>query len=223
MLQRGTQRLFPAIGRRAIGARSYSSFTTDNTIPANSPQQPTRRSPVSSTNALPTVAHGAQDEALVEQAEEAEHKRVMQAPNRATVWSRSQKPRAEAMVGPRFEQTIMEDQPRPLAAIELIHKQPVRWTKERVVSCDGGGGPLGHPRIFINVDKPQICMCTYCGLPFAHEHHRKHLQSLPSTTYPLEPTGDAAQIPAADMNSGNARTGATTPYQTATGEAYGQR
>lgn len=57
----------------------------------------------------------------------------------------------------------------------------------------------------------------------AHEHHRKHLQSLPSTTYPLEPTGDAAQIPAADMNSGNARTGATTPYQTATGEAYGQR
>lgn len=57
-------------------------------------------------------------------------------------------------------------QPRPLAAIELIHKQPVRWTKERVVSCDGGGGPLGHPRIFINVDKPKINWCTYCGLPF---------------------------------------------------------
>lgn len=57
-------------------------------------------------------------------------------------------------------------QPRPLAAIDLIHKQPVRWTKERQVSCDGGGGPLGHPRIFINVDKPQVCWCTYCGLPF---------------------------------------------------------
>jgi uncharacterized Zn-finger protein len=50
--------------------------------------------------------------------------------------------------------------------MELIHQQPVRWTHERVVSCDGGGGPLGHPRIFINVDKPQICWCTYCGLPF---------------------------------------------------------
>lgn len=25
---------------------------------------------------------------------------------------------------------------------------------------------MGHPRIFINVDKPQVCMCTYCGLPF---------------------------------------------------------
>jgi hypothetical protein len=35
-----------------------------------------------------------------------------------------------------------------------------------VVACDGGGGPLGHPRIFINVDKPQVNCCTYCGLPF---------------------------------------------------------
>ena len=57
-------------------------------------------------------------------------------------------------------------QPRPLAAIDLIHKQPVRWTSNRTVTCDGGGGPLGHPRIYINVDKPQICWCTYCGLPF---------------------------------------------------------
>lgn len=57
-------------------------------------------------------------------------------------------------------------QPRPYAAIELIHKQPVRWRKERIVSCDGGGGPLGHPKIFINLDKPKINWCTYCGLPF---------------------------------------------------------
>lgn len=53
-----------------------------------------------------------------------------------------------------------------MAAIELIHKQPVRWSKERVASCDGGGGPLGHPKIFINVDKPEITPCGYCGLPF---------------------------------------------------------
>lgn len=42
--------------------------------------------------------------------EEGEKKRVMQAPNRATVWSRSQQERSKAMVGPRFEQTIMEEQ-----------------------------------------------------------------------------------------------------------------
>jgi uncharacterized Zn-finger protein len=53
-----------------------------------------------------------------------------------------------------------------MSAMELIHQQPVRWTKQKVVSCDGGGGPLGHPRIFINTDKPQICWCTYCGVPY---------------------------------------------------------
>jgi NADH dehydrogenase (ubiquinone) Fe-S protein 6 len=36
----------------------------------------------------------------------------MQAPNRQGIWSRSQAPREKAMVGPRFEQTIMEDQVR---------------------------------------------------------------------------------------------------------------
>ncbi|KAG9627585.1 hypothetical protein KCV04_g11387, partial [Aureobasidium melanogenum] len=83
----------------------------------------------------------------------------------------------------------------PMAAIELIHKQPVRWVKERTVKCDGGGGPLGHPRIFINVDRPQICWCTYCGLPYAKESNRKMLESLPSTSYPLEPTGHEAEVP----------------------------
>jgi NADH dehydrogenase (ubiquinone) Fe-S protein 6 len=57
-------------------------------------------------------------------------------------------------------------QPTPMAAIELIHKQPVRWTNKKIVSCDGGGGPLGHPRIYINTDKPEIVPCGYCGLPF---------------------------------------------------------
>ncbi|KAK4190447.1 hypothetical protein QBC35DRAFT_490390 [Podospora australis] len=108
-----------------------------------------------------------------------------QAPNRSEVWSRSQNPRSNAMTGPRFEQTDFELQPRPWAAIELIHKQPVRWTHDRVVACDGGGGPAGHPKVYINVDKPEITPCGYCGLPFANEHHREHLQSLPETSYPL--------------------------------------
>ncbi|KAJ4304213.1 hypothetical protein N0V88_001826 [Collariella sp. IMI 366227] len=100
---------------------------------------------------------------------------VTQAPNRTEVWSRSQQPRAVAMTGPRFEQTDFELQPRPYAAIELIHKQPVRWTHDRVVACDGGGGAAGHPQVFINTDKPEIATCGYCGLPF----------SLPETSYPL--------------------------------------
>lgn len=111
MLQRSARRLLPVVSRRAVIARSYST-QTDNPVPANNPNPKERRSPVSSTNALPTVSMGARDEALVEEPAKAEEMRQMQAPNRASVWSRSQQPRAKAMVGPRFEQTIMEDQVR---------------------------------------------------------------------------------------------------------------
>ncbi|KAG9522951.1 NADH-ubiquinone oxidoreductase, partial [Aureobasidium melanogenum] len=183
----------------AAAVRTFSSTSfvrsADNPIPANDPKDRSTPSPVSSTNAMPLSSEGNMDKPLQESVAEGEERRTMQAPNREGVWSRSQQAREKAMVGPRFEQMIMYDQPRPMAAIELIHKQPVRWVKERTVKCDGGGGPLGHPRIFINVDRPQICACTYCGLPYAKESNRKMLESLPSTSYPLEPTGHEAEVP----------------------------
>ncbi|KAF1962594.1 NADH-ubiquinone oxidoreductase [Byssothecium circinans] len=187
-----TARLLPTLLRSA-----YS--TSVHQVPANDPTPREPKPNVSATNATPTSAEGSFDKVLVERVEKAEELRVSQAPNRQSpnrkgIWSRSQQPREVAMTGPRFEQTIFEDQPRPYAAIELIHKQPVRWTKERAVSCDGGGGPLGHPKIFINLDKPQINWCTYCGIPFANEHHRAHLESLPETSYPLGPRGDPAEV-----------------------------
>ncbi|KAJ2982451.1 hypothetical protein NQ176_g1373 [Zarea fungicola] len=118
-------------------------------------------------------------------AREAATTEINQAPNRTEVWSRSQKPRASAMTGPRFEQTEFDVQPQPLSAMEMIHKEPVRWTHDRIVSCDGGGGAHGHPRVFINTDKAEIATCNYCGIPYANEHHRKRLESLPKTSYPL--------------------------------------
>lgn len=51
---------------------------------------------------------GAFDAKLVEKPVEGEQNRQMQAPNRASTWAQSQEPRAEAMTGPRFEQTIFE-------------------------------------------------------------------------------------------------------------------
>lgn len=160
-----------ALAARISRQRQRRWTSSDQTL-ANQPastKKPAVQN-VSETNATPTSATGTTGTYLQELPADAEQKRVMQAPNRAGVWAQSQQPRELAFRGPRFEQTIMEDQPRPLAAIELIHKQPVRWTKKRVVSCDGGGGPLGHPRIFINVDKPQVCWCTYCGVPFVSFH-----------------------------------------------------
>ncbi|OAX83512.1 hypothetical protein ACJ72_02127 [Emergomyces africanus] len=171
------------------------SEPSENAIPTNDPNPRKKVSPVSESNAVPTDAMGAQDQPLQESVEQARRELAKQAPNRTAIWAKSQQPREKAMTGPRFEQTIMEYQPRPYAAIELIHKQPVRWTKEKVVSCDGGGGPLGHPRVFINTDKPQICPCEYCGLPFANEHNRKALEAQEQTSYPLEPLGHRAVTP----------------------------
>ncbi|KAJ5908676.1 Zinc finger CHCC-type [Penicillium taxi] len=175
--------------RPRFTARAYSSTVprlSENRIPANDPTPPVAKPNVSETNAVPTDSHVKWDGLQSEDPVKAEQIRRMQAPNRATTWAASQQPREVAMTGIRFEQTIMETQPRPMAAIELIHKQPVSWTKERAVSCDGGGGPLGHPKIFINTDKPEIVTCGYCGVPYAHEHHRTYLESLPTTSYPLK-------------------------------------
>jgi NADH dehydrogenase (ubiquinone) Fe-S protein 6 len=114
MLQRSACRATSTLGRRspAVLRFSYSTTVTGNTVPANDPESRERPAPASVTNATPTSPRGAQAHALQETPEAGEAKRVMQAPNRAATWSRSQQPREQAMVGPRFEQTIMEDQVR---------------------------------------------------------------------------------------------------------------
>jgi len=36
-------------------------------------------------------------------------------------------------------------------AIKLVAEEPVSDIEARVVSCDGGGGALGHPKVYINL------------------------------------------------------------------------
>lgn len=36
-------------------------------------------------------------------------------------------------------------------AIKLVAEEPVSHVETRVVSCDGGGGALGHPKVYINL------------------------------------------------------------------------
>jgi uncharacterized Zn-finger protein len=31
------------------------------------------------------------------------------------------------------------------------------------LSCDGGDGPLGHPRVFLTMSKEGFVDCPYCG------------------------------------------------------------
>jgi hypothetical protein len=103
-------RTLRAVPRRMPALRSAYSTANDNPIPANDPKAREPRSPVSATNATPTSSEGSMDRVLQESVEAGEQMRTMQAPNRKGIWSRSQAPREKAMVGPRFEQTIMEDQ-----------------------------------------------------------------------------------------------------------------
>ncbi|KAL7984616.1 hypothetical protein Chor_003186 [Crotalus horridus] len=41
-------------------------------------------------------------------------------------------------------------------AIDLIAEQPVSEVETRVVWCDGGGGALGHPKVYINLVMTKI-------------------------------------------------------------------
>src|SRR5262249_30856906 len=94
---------------------TYSSLPPrlpGNPVPANDPNPPKVVPNVSETNAVPQDPMGGRDEPLQEYPMQGERSRRLQSPNRATTWSTSQRPREEAMTGPRFEQTIMEYQVR---------------------------------------------------------------------------------------------------------------
>lgn len=39
---------------------------------------------------------------------------------------------------------------------EIIH------VDSRTAACDGGNGPLGHPRVFLHIEGESV-MCPYCS------------------------------------------------------------
>jgi NADH dehydrogenase (ubiquinone) Fe-S protein 6 len=88
-------------------ARQGYAFSANDQQEINAPKPQKEVQNVSETNEMPMDAIHT-SAALQESVEHAEKRRVTQAPNRDQVWSRSQNPRAKAMSGPRFEQTIME-------------------------------------------------------------------------------------------------------------------
>ncbi len=52
------------------------------------------------------------------------------------------------------------DTPHPDVGIpEILH------VDERVVACDGGTGALGHPRVWLRIDKQQT-FCPWCSRIF---------------------------------------------------------
>ncbi|KAG5676250.1 hypothetical protein PVAND_006099 [Polypedilum vanderplanki] len=59
-------------------------------------------------------------------------------------------------------------------AINLIAEQPIIECTERVVWCDGGDARLGHPKVYINLDKPGAHSCGYCGLRYQKKDDHHH-------------------------------------------------
>uniref|UniRef100_A0AC34QWV7 Complex I-13kD-A n=1 Tax=Panagrolaimus sp. JU765 TaxID=591449 RepID=A0AC34QWV7_9BILA len=61
----------------------------------------------------------------------------------------------------------------PNIAANLISEQPPKAIKERIAKCDGGHPALGHPAVFINLDKPGTHACGYCGQRYYNPHSTK--------------------------------------------------
>ena len=38
------------------------------------------------------------------------------------------------------------------------------------VACNGGGGSLGHPRVWLNMGDKHKVDCPYCGRRFVHDN-----------------------------------------------------
>lgn len=66
------------------------------------------------------------------------------------------------LVGPKLVNTNF--------AIDLVHEDPVVVCTQRVVASDSGG-PLGHPRVYINLDPPGMHTCGYSGRRFVLKKH----------------------------------------------------
>lgn len=57
-------------------------------------------------------------------------------------------------LGPDLGRAMAETAPEPAETIPV---------QSREVACDGGDGPLGHPRVYLNMGDQPAIDCPYCG------------------------------------------------------------
>lgn len=73
-----------------------------------------------------------------------------QSPNCSAAWSISQRPREDALASSRFIQIDLKKQPFTASAMSYVLNDPIELVQGRKTYCDGGG-PLGHPKVYINL------------------------------------------------------------------------
>lgn len=62
--------------------------------------------------------------------------------------------------------------------VKLVAAIPPTKVTCRIVWCDGGSGPEGHPRVYINLDKPGPQYCMYCSAGFIKVSQEEMSKSL---------------------------------------------
>jgi uncharacterized Zn-finger protein len=47
--------------------------------------------------------------------------------------------------------------------VEDATENEVVYVADKSVDCDGGGGALGHPKVYLNLGEDGETACPYCG------------------------------------------------------------
>jgi len=61
------------------------------------------------------------------------------------------------------------------------------YVGEAIVACNGGGGPLGHPRVYLNLGPAGKVECPYCSRLFirgAAPHREDGVERQPQSPSP---------------------------------------
>ena len=71
----------------------------------------------------------------------------------------------------RSERIAVQEQMRSLEAIQEGVSTPEWWARKRAdgrsaAACDGGGGPLGHPNVYLKIGDTGEVVCPYCSAQF---------------------------------------------------------
>jgi uncharacterized Zn-finger protein len=53
----------------------------------------------------------------------------------------------------------------------MIHLEPPIVVESRIVNCDGGGGALGHPSVYLHLGEENEIVCPYCSRRFLLADH----------------------------------------------------
>jgi uncharacterized Zn-finger protein len=52
-----------------------------------------------------------------------------------------------------------------------MHLESPILVEDRIVSCDGGTGALGHPAVYLHIGNENEIVCPYCSRHFVLAEH----------------------------------------------------